>query len=67
MEPEFTLIGGILRFERLAEVVRRQLASAVNLPSGDLVQYASALGAAVLGRQRVRPAAAGAGAGAGAA
>jgi predicted CoA-substrate-specific enzyme activase len=67
MEPEFTLVGGILRFERLAEEVTRQLASTVNVPSGDLVQYASALGAAVLARQRVRPTAAGAGAGAGAA
>ncbi|HEX9580016.1 MAG TPA: acyl-CoA dehydratase activase [Gemmatimonadales bacterium] len=53
MEPEFTLIGGILRFERMAGVIREQLGTEVNVPAGDLVQYASALGAAVLARQRV--------------
>ncbi|MBI3983652.1 MAG: 2-hydroxyglutaryl-CoA dehydratase [Gemmatimonadetes bacterium] len=57
MEPEFTLIGGILRFERMADVVKTQLASHVNVPPGDLVQYVSALGAAVLARQRVGKAA----------
>lgn len=54
MEPEFTLIGGILRFERMADVVREQLGAAVNVPQGDLVQFVSALGAAVLGRRRLR-------------
>jgi predicted CoA-substrate-specific enzyme activase len=54
MEPEFTLIGGILRFERMVDVVRGQLAADVNVPPGDLVQFTAALGAALLGRQRVR-------------
>jgi activator of 2-hydroxyglutaryl-CoA dehydratase len=53
MEPEFTLIGGILRFERMVDVVREHLGAAVNLPQGDLVQFVSALGAAVLGRRRL--------------
>lgn len=53
LEPEFTLIGGILRFERMIEVVRQQLGAAVNVPAGDLAQYAAALGAAVLGRRRL--------------
>lgn len=53
MEPEFTLIGGILRFERMAEVIRRELASDVNVPAGDLVQFTSAYGAAILGRRRL--------------
>ncbi len=53
MEPEFTLIGGILRFERMADVIREELQSEVNVPEGDLVQYASALGAAYLGHMRV--------------
>ncbi len=53
MEPEFTLIGGILRFERMVQVVRDQLGQAVNVPPGDMVQFVSALGAAVLGRRRV--------------
>jgi predicted CoA-substrate-specific enzyme activase len=54
MEPEFTLIGGILRFEKMVEVVTEQLQAEVNVPSGDLVQYMSALGAAMLGHQRLR-------------
>ncbi|OGU07862.1 MAG: hypothetical protein A2W29_07160 [Gemmatimonadetes bacterium RBG_16_66_8] len=53
MEPEFTLIGGILRFERMAGVIREQLGTEVNVPPGEMVQFVSALGAAVLGRQRL--------------
>ena len=53
MEPEFTLIGGILRFERMAEVIRRELDAEVNVPEGDLVQFTSALGAAWLGQRRL--------------
>jgi (R)-2-hydroxyacyl-CoA dehydratese activating ATPase len=56
MEPEFTLIGGILRFERMADVARAALggAGAVNVPPADLVQFTSALGAALLGQRRLR-------------
>jgi len=54
MEPEFTLVGGILRFERMAGVIRDQLKADVNLPPGDLVQFAAALGAAVLGHRRLQ-------------
>lgn len=54
MEPEFTLIGGILRFEKMIDVVRNQLGADVNVPDGDLAQFTSALGAAVLGRIRLR-------------
>jgi predicted CoA-substrate-specific enzyme activase len=54
MEPEFTLIGGILRFETMVRVVREQLHADVNVPDGDMVQMVSALGAAILGQQRVR-------------
>jgi predicted CoA-substrate-specific enzyme activase len=53
MEPEFTLIGGILRFERMAAVVREQLGHAVNVPAGELVQFTAALGAALLGHRRL--------------
>ena len=53
MEPEFTLLGGILRFEKMVEVVREQLGRSVNVPAGDLVQFTSALGAALLGHLRV--------------
>ena len=54
MEPEFTLVGGILRFERMAAVVRDQLQSDVNVAPGDLVQFTAALGAALLGQRRLR-------------
>jgi len=54
MEPEYTLIGGILRFNTMARVVREKLNAAVNVPAGDMVQFATALGAAILGHQRLR-------------
>jgi (R)-2-hydroxyacyl-CoA dehydratese activating ATPase len=54
MEPEFTLIGGILRFDRMADVVRHELSADVNVPPGDLVQYTAAFGAALLGQRRLR-------------
>lgn len=54
MEPEFTLIGGILRFESMAAVVRRELNHSVNVPAGDQVQFTTALGAAILGQNRLR-------------
>ncbi|HSF82977.1 MAG TPA: acyl-CoA dehydratase activase [Anaerolineales bacterium] len=53
MEPEFTLIGGILRFKTMAEVVRNELKTEVNVPAGDMVQFTTALGAAVLGHRRL--------------
>lgn len=54
MEPEFTLIGGILRFHTMAEVIREELGEGVNVPPPEEVQFTSALGAALLGRQRLR-------------
>ncbi len=54
MEPEFTLIGGIMRFERMIDVVRNALGAAVNVPPGDLVQFTSAFGAALLAQRRLQ-------------
>lgn len=54
MEPEFTLVGGILRFERMVRVVEGALGARVNVLPGDLVQYTSAFGAALLGQRRLR-------------
>jgi predicted CoA-substrate-specific enzyme activase len=54
MEPEFTLVGGILRFERMIQVVQSALGASVNVLPGDLVQYTSAFGAALLGHLRLR-------------
>jgi (R)-2-hydroxyacyl-CoA dehydratese activating ATPase len=53
MEPEFTLVGGILRFERMIAVVQNALGATVNVLPGDLVQYTSAFGAALLGQRRL--------------
>lgn len=53
MEPEFTLIGGILRFEIMSRVIRDHLQTEVNVPEGDRVQFTTALGAAVLGLRRL--------------
>lgn len=53
MEPEFTLIGGILRFETMARVIQEHLKSDVNVPAGDMVQYTTAMGAAILGHRRL--------------
>jgi len=54
MEAEFTLIGGILRFQTMAEVIREKLGTDVNVPEGDLPQYTAALGAAILSHYRLR-------------
>ena len=52
-EPEYTLIGGIMRFDTLAHAVREQLKAEVNVPDADTVQFVAALGAAILGRRRL--------------
>ncbi len=53
MEPEFTLVGGILRFESMARVVQEKLGMSVNVPEGELVQFVAALGAALLAQHRL--------------
>jgi predicted CoA-substrate-specific enzyme activase len=53
LEPEYTLVGGILRFESMGRLLTERLGAAVNLPPPDLVQFVAALGAAGLARQRV--------------
>ena len=52
-EPEFTLIGGILRFETMGTSVSALLEAEVNVPEGEMVQYVSALGCAILARRRL--------------
>ena len=54
MEAEYTLIGGILRFGKMVQVAREKLNAAVNVPDGEMVQYTTALGAAILGHQRLK-------------
>ncbi len=52
-EPEFTLIGGILRFQTMGTTISGELEAEVNIPEGDMVQYVSALGCAILARKRL--------------
>jgi predicted CoA-substrate-specific enzyme activase len=52
-EPEFTLVGGILRFETMGRSVGELLGAEVNVPDDDMVQFASALGCAILARRRL--------------
>jgi (R)-2-hydroxyacyl-CoA dehydratese activating ATPase len=53
MEPEFTLVGGIMRFPTMTRVMHEQLGAAVNVPPEALVQYTGAIGAAVLAGRRL--------------
>ncbi len=52
MEPEFTLVGGIMRFPTMVRIMKEQLGEQVNVPPEELVQFTGALGAAVLARRR---------------
>jgi predicted CoA-substrate-specific enzyme activase len=51
--PEHTLIGGILRFETMGRAVSENLQADVNVPEGEMVQFVSALGCAILARLRL--------------
>lgn len=53
-EPEYTLVGGILRWETMANVIRERLQTPVNVPEGDVPQFTAAIGCAVLGHVRLR-------------
>jgi len=52
-EPEFTLIGGILRFETMGQTVSDVMEAEVNVPDPEMVQFVSALGCAILARLRL--------------
>ena len=54
MEPEVTLIGGIMRFPTMVSAIREKVAGDINVPEGDLVQFVAALGAGTLARHQVR-------------
>jgi predicted CoA-substrate-specific enzyme activase len=53
-EPEYTLVGGILRFETMARVVSAKLNAPVNVPPDDWPQYTAAVGAAILAHRRLQ-------------
>lgn len=53
-QPEYTLIGGILRFQTMAATVEASLGKPVNVPPGDMCQFVPAVGAAILGQRRLK-------------
>lgn len=53
MEPEYTLVGGILQFQKMIDVMRDRLGDEVNVPPKEIVQFVGALGAAILGQLRL--------------
>ena len=53
MQPQFTLTGGILRFATMGALMRARLGADVNIPPPEDVQFAAAIGAAVLGQRRL--------------
>lgn len=53
LEPEYTLAGGILRFESMGRILIERLGADANVPPPDVVQFVGALGAAVLARRRL--------------
>jgi len=52
MEPEITLVGGIMRFPTMVELMRRHIGQEANVPPEPLVQFTGAIGGAVLARRR---------------
>ena len=53
IEPEVTLVGGILRWHTIAKAVHDLLKVEVNVAEGDMPQYTAALGCALLGHIRL--------------
>ncbi len=53
-EPEYTAVGGILRYSTMARVIREKLNAPVNVPPDDMAQYTAAVGAAILAQRRLR-------------
>ena len=53
MEPEFTLVGGIMRFPTMVRVMHEHVPAGVNVPPEELVQFTAAVGAALLARRRL--------------
>lgn len=53
LEPEYTLVGGILRFESMGQLVAERLGAPVNRPAQEIVQFVGALGAAVAAARRI--------------
>ncbi len=60
VENELTLVGGILRWGRIAQAIAEALKMKVNVADGDMPQFTAALGCAILGQIRLKSEKAGA-------
>lgn len=56
IEEELTLVGGILRWGRIAQAISEDLKMEVNVADGDMPQFIAALGCAILGHIRLNSA-----------
>lgn len=54
IEDELTLVGGILRWGRIAQAISELLKMEVNVADDDLPQFTAALGCAILGQTRLK-------------
>lgn len=54
VEPQVTLVGGIMRWDVMAKAIRDELKMEANVPEGDMPQFTAALGCAILGHIRLR-------------
>lgn len=54
IEEKLTLVGGILRWGRIAQAISEDLKMDVNVAEGDLPQFTSAIGCAILGHVRLQ-------------
>ena len=54
IEEEITLVGGILRWGRIAQAISENLKMEVNVADGDMPQFTAALGCAILGHIRLK-------------
>jgi len=54
VEEELTLVGGIMRWGKVAQAISEDLKMEVNIPEGDMPQFAAALGCAILGHHRLQ-------------
>lgn len=54
VEPQVTLVGGIMRWSVMAKAIREELKMDANVAEGDMPQFTAALGCAILGHIRLR-------------
>lgn len=54
VEEQVTLVGGIMRWGRVAQAIAEDLKMKVNIAEGDMPQYTAALGCAILGHLRLK-------------